>query len=100
MPLPIVHYNDPILRKKGEKITVFDAALGKLGREMVDAMHQAAGIGLAAQQIGKALQLCVVDLREADLDFTWELDGKKLPLELFMPMIITNPKITPLKGPD
>ena len=100
MPLPIVHYNDPILRKKGEKITAFDPALAKLARAMIDAMHEAAGIGLAAQQIGRALQLCVVDLRRADPDFTWELDGAKPPLDLFMPMAVANPRIAVVRGTD
>ena len=65
MSLRIVHYNEPILRKKGEKVIAFDANLAALAADMVDAMHDAAGIGLAAQQIGRALQLCVVDLRDA-----------------------------------
>jgi len=100
MSLPIVHYNTPILRKKGEKVTVFDAALAKLAGAMVASMHTAHGIGLAAQQVGRALQLCVVDLREAEADFTWELDGAKPPLELFMPMAMANPRITVAPGTD
>jgi peptide deformylase len=94
MSLRIVHYNDPILRKKGVRITEFDAALRKLADEMIDTMHAAAGIGLAAQQIGRAMQLCVVDLREADADFDWALDGAHPPLDLIMPMVITKPEIT------
>lgn len=93
MSLPIVQYNNPVLRRKGEKITVFDAALRQLAVEMQDTMHAAAGIGLAAQQIGRALQLCVVDLRPVEIDFTWELDGAKPPIELIMPMTIVNPEI-------
>lgn len=100
MPLPIVHYNDPVLHKKGEKITVFDAALVKLAGQMVESMHDAEGIGLAAQQIGRALQLCVLDLRPAEADFNWELDGAKPPLDVIMPMAMANPKITPLTGTD
>ena len=98
MALRIVHYNDPILRTKGEKVSVFDDALAALAAEMVDAMHDARGIGLAAQQIGRAQQLCVVDLRESDADFTWELDGAKPPMDLFMPLVLANPKITPVPG--
>ena len=94
MALRIVHYNDPILRTKGEKVTAFDNALAALAAEMIDAMHEAHGIGLAAQQIGRALQLCVVDLRDSDADFTWEIDGAKPPLDLFMPLVLANPKIT------
>jgi peptide deformylase len=100
MSLPIVHYNAPILRKKGEKVTVFDAALSELAYTMIDSMRAAEGIGLAAQQIGRALQLCVVDLRPAEAEFNWELDGAKPPLDLFMPMVVANPKIKPLPGTD
>ena len=100
MSLSIVHYNHPILRKKGEKVTAFDPALAKLAAGMVTAMHAAPGIGLAAQQVGRALQLCVIDLREAEADFTWELDGKKLPLDLIMPLIVANPRIKPLAGTE
>ena len=97
MSLRIVHYNDPVLRQKGAKVTTFDAALAKFAAAMVEAMHEAAGIGLAAQQVGRAIQLCVVDLRAAEADFGWELDGVKLPLDLFMPLAIANPqiKVTP-----
>lgn len=100
MPLPIVHYNDPILRKKGVKINAFDAPLAVLARDMIEAMHTAEGIGLAAQQVGQALQLCVVDLRAARRDFTWELDGAKPPLDLFMPLTLVNPVVTELPGDE
>lgn len=61
-------------------------------------MHNAHGIGLAAQQVGVALQLFVVDLLESDAEFSWELDGARPPLELFMPMVVANPKITVERG--
>lgn len=93
MSLAIVHYNAPVLRQKGAPITTFDAALAKLAADMVLTMHAAHGIGLAAQQIGRALQLCVIDLRETDRDFSWELDGSQPPLELIMPMILANPQV-------
>lgn len=96
MALRIVHYNDPVLRKKGEPVKVFDASLSLLSDQMVATMHTAAGIGLAAQQIGRALQFCVVDLRETDRDFEWELDGSRPPLELFMPLALANPVVTVL----
>ena len=94
MSLGIVRYNDPVLRKKGEKITVFGDKLASLADAMIETMHEAHGIGLAAQQIGQALQLCVVDLRGTEVDFDWTLDGARPPLELFMPMVVINPKVT------
>ncbi len=93
MVLPIVNFNSPILRKKGEKITAFNSALAKLAADMVDTMHEAHGIGLAAQQIGQAIQLCVVDLRETEADFDWEFDGARPPLDLFMPLTLVNPEL-------
>lgn len=86
------------MRRKGAKIDAFDTALSKLAEEMIATMHEAGGIGLAAQQIGHAIQLCVVDLREADVEFTWELDGAKPPLDLFMPLVVVNPEVTVVAG--
>jgi peptide deformylase len=101
MSLRIVHYDDSILRKKGEKIVSFDPALAKLASEMIAAMHEVGGIGLAAQQVGVARQLCVMDLRQSDDGFDWELDGRRPPRELFMPIVLANPKVTPAPGtPD
>jgi peptide deformylase len=97
MSLEIVHYNDPVLRKKGEKVTVYDDALASFAAQMIDTMHEAHGIGLAAQQVGRAVQVCVVDLRGTEADFDWLIDGKKTPLELFMPMVVVNPKLTVAK---
>jgi peptide deformylase len=100
MSLGIVHYNDPVLRRKGEKITSFDCALAALAEEMIATMHEARGIGLAAQQVGRAIQLFVVDLRSVEADFEWTLDGGKPPLELFMPMVVANPKVTVRRDAD
>ncbi len=100
MALTIVHYNNPVLRKKGAKVTVFNAELTELADQMVETMHEAHGIGLAAQQIGKAIQLFVMDLRETARDFTWELDGVKTPLDLIMPMALVNPVVTLLPSDE
>jgi len=100
MALPIVHYNDPVLRKKGDKVAVFDAALARFAEQMIATMHTANGIGLAAQQVGRALQLCVVDLRAAKADFNWELDGSRPPPELFMPFALVNPEIAVLPSDE
>src|SRR5207302_1570304 len=79
---------------------VFDKALAALADDMIATMHEANGIGLAAQQVGRAIQLCVVDLREVEAKFFYELDGVSLPLELIMPMVIANPVITVVKGAE
>ena len=100
MSLRIVHYNDPILRQKGARLTAFDADVAQLVADMLATMRAAAGIGLAAQQIGRALQLCVIDLRDVEPDFKWELDGARPPLDLIMPLALANPEITVARGTD
>ena len=62
MSLQIVHYCDPILRRKGDKITMFDAFLRELSAEMIATMHEANGIGLAAQQIVRRDAVQVIEL--------------------------------------
>lgn len=96
--LPIVRYNQPILRQKGAKVTVFDDALASLSRQMIETMKQSEGIGLAAQQIGRAIQLCVIDLRAGDWDYEWLLDGARPPRDIFMPFAMVNPRVTPRPG--
>jgi peptide deformylase len=98
MPLRIVQYNNPVLRKKGEKITAYGPVLRDFAGQMIETMHEAGGIGLAAQQVGRPIQLCVMDLRGSEAVFTWELDGRKTPLELMMPLIMVNPKVVPSPG--
>jgi peptide deformylase len=40
----------------------------------------------------------VVDLRESEAEYEWELDGRKPPRDLLMPAIIANPVVTPARG--
>jgi len=61
MILPIVAYGDPVLRKEGEDITKDYPDLEKLISDMWETMYNAHGVGLAAQQIGKAIRLFIVD---------------------------------------
>ena len=100
MVLPIVQYNAPVLRERGTPVTTFDSELAHLAQQMTESMHAAGGIGLAAQQVGQARQLCVIDLSGTNRDFTWELDGAKAPLDLIMPMVLINPSFKALPGED
>ena len=59
---PIVRLGDPSLRTRGERVTKFDRHLSRLVDDMIETMHAAPGAGLAAQQIGLALQLCVIEV--------------------------------------
>lgn len=60
--LPIRIYPDPILRQRCEEVQSFDEDLKRLAGDMVETMHAAPGIGLAAPQVGVGRRLAVVDL--------------------------------------
>jgi peptide deformylase len=97
MLLRVTQYGEPILRKVGDPITEFDADLAQLADDMVDTMYDEEGIGLAAQQIGKAIQLFVMDVRPPEGEqpaFDYRFDGKQPPLDLIMPMAVANPKVS------
>lgn len=60
MIYPIVMYGDPVLRQRARDIEA-GTDLNVLISDMMETMHAASGIGLAAPQIGKSLRLFVVD---------------------------------------
>lgn len=62
MIYPIVKYPEPVLQKKAEPVTEFNADLKKLVDDMFESMYAAEGIGLAAPQIGISKRMYVVDL--------------------------------------
>lgn len=98
MQLRVTQYGEPILREKGKAVSTFDASLRKLADDMIDTMHAEDGAGLAAQQVGEALQLFVMDIGSDGraVDFEYRLDGRTPPLPLIMPMVVCNPEIKSL----
>lgn len=61
MILPIIAYGDPVLRKVAQPIEKDSLDLNKLVEDMYQTMYDAAGVGLAAPQIGLSIRLFVVD---------------------------------------
>lgn len=100
MILQVTKYGNPVLRQKGARIEAVDGEIQKLIDDMFETMRSARGVGLAAQQVGKALQLTVIDVREiTDRPSTLELDGKPADVAAFMPLVLINPEIKPLNEP-
>jgi peptide deformylase len=83
----ICTYPDPVLREKTKRIERIDSSLDRLIQDMVETMHAAPGIGLAANQVGVPLQLAVIDLS------TREDEGQRHPL-----LVIINPEILTMEG--
>lgn len=61
MILPVVAYGDPVLKKEAEEIDKDYPELKKLIKDMFETMYEAAGVGLAAPQIGRSIRLFIVD---------------------------------------
>jgi peptide deformylase len=80
----VVKYPDPVLAKRGETVTVFDAELKTLVNEMFESMYIAQGIGLAAPQINISKRITVIDV-----------SFKKNPKEK---IVLINPEIVDRTG--
>ena len=94
MTLSVTQYGESILHQKGKQVTEFSSKLSSLYHDMLEAMYAEEGIGLAAQQVGIALQFCVIDVPSIpDYPITCILDDKTLSHQLLMPMALANPKI-------
>jgi peptide deformylase len=61
---PIVLLGDPRLRLRGEPVDSFGKYLHELIDDLTDTMRHAPGVGLAAPQIGEALQVCVIEVEQ------------------------------------
>ena len=94
MILPILQYGDPILRSKGKRIEEIDDQIRELAANMIETMHAAHGVGLAAQQVGEALQLTVLDISAVeDRPSMLKVDGTDVDPKTAMPLVLINPEI-------
>lgn len=95
MSLKVVNYGHPVLRKKGAQITEMTDELKQLIEDMLDTMEAEHGVGLAAQQVGHALQLTVIDVSPAadDRPSTMEVNGEEVDPYEYMPLVLINPEL-------
>jgi len=80
-------FPDPVLRKKTAAVGAIDEKLCRLIDDMVETMHAAPGVGLAANQVGVPLQVAVIDLGDH------EEEGKKRAL-----VVLINPELISQEG--
>jgi peptide deformylase len=76
----IRQYGDPVLRMRAEEVETFDEELQHVTERMLQLMHDADGVGLAATQVGILRRFFVCTLDEED-------------------HVLVNPVVTPL-GPE
>jgi peptide deformylase len=91
----IVLYGDPVLREKCKPVADITPEIHALAADMLETMEAADGIGLAAPQIGLAIQLAVIDLRGAKEPLTFlRLNGEEAALGDVMPLVFMNPVLS------
>jgi len=57
---------DPVLRQKAKRVRTIDGSIRKLIADMVETMHAAPGVGLAAPQVGVPLRVIVLGMPEEE----------------------------------
>jgi peptide deformylase len=97
MILPIVTYGHPALRAPGERITRVTPDIINLAQDMLETMNHAHGVGLAAQQVARPVQLCVIDIRGVERPSRMWIGGTEVDPAAHMPLILLNPEVTPAK---
>ena len=96
MSFEIVTFGDPILRVRAETVARITHEYKRFVEGMMETMHAADGVGLAAQQVGRAVSVCVVEIPVV-MDVEQE-GGPRLNPDVQMPLIMFNPKITAHSG--
>ena len=85
MILEVVKYGHPILRRKGDRLESLTPRIRQLIADLIETMYAAKGIGLAAQQVGQAVQVTVIDVRGlTDRPSTMEVKGKAADVASYM----------------
>ncbi|MSQ33197.1 MAG: peptide deformylase [Dehalococcoidia bacterium] len=67
---------DPVLRRKANRVAAIDRSVKRLAQEMLETMHEAGGVGLAAPQVGVPLRLVVIEVPDQE------------PLMLVNPLVV------------
>ncbi len=98
MILEILNYGHPVLRARGNRVAAVTPEIAQLARDMLETMRENAGVGLAAQQVGKPIQLTVIDVTGSERPSTLEIGGRTVPTDSMMPLFLINPVVSEPEG--
>jgi len=82
--LKVLTYPDPFLREPAAPVTAFGEALDALIADMAETMWDEPGVGLAAPQVGRGLQL-----------FVYDLEVSRDPAQV---QVVCNPEVILMEG--
>jgi peptide deformylase len=85
--LPVYLYDHPVLRKKAKPVRGVDDELRSQAADMMETMHRASGIGLAANQVGSLRRIIVVDV-----------SGMEDAAPEAVPLVMVNPEVVEEEG--
>ena len=91
MIIPIRVYGDPVLRRVTEDVASDSEQLQRFIDDMIDTMHGAGGVGLAAPQVGSTKRIFVADVRPLHEDVDDVPDGQSMFVA--GPVVFINPEI-------
>ena len=91
MKFEVATFGNPVLRVRASPVDRVTIELKRLVDDMLETMYGYNGLGLAAQQIGQTMAVCVIDV-PVQLDVEGE-NGPRLNPGLAMPLVMINPTI-------
>jgi peptide deformylase len=92
MVLKIVLYPTPVLRAKCREISEITPTIHKLAEDMIETMHAANGVGLAAPQVAVDQQIAVIDVSHNPQCLTYlRINGERVDMVKHMPIVFMNP---------
>ena len=95
MILPITQLGDPILRKRCREVSEVTEDILTLKDDMIETMHDANGVGLAAPQVGIDLRMAVVDVsHDPDCVSLLRVNGEDVSIAEIMPLVFINTDFT------
>ena len=94
MVLKVFKYGEKVLREKATPVPVVTDELRKASDDMIETMHKAKGVGLAAQQVGRTERMCVIDIPEG----CDEPEDEAFNAPIQMPLRLWNPEILAQEG--
>ncbi len=101
MVLPIVRYPDPVLRAKCRQVTEVTPEIRQFAEDMIETMRAANGVGLAAPQVARDIQLAVIDVSHNPNCITYlRINGEPVEITAHMPVIFLNPQLELGKDKD
>lgn len=87
----VLIYGNEALRKKAAQVKKVDAEIKRLAKDLLETMYRSNGLGLAAAQVGRPENMCVIDIppRKDEQGLPVPVENPHVP----MPLVMINPVV-------